>query len=168
MSREKVIERVKECVEHARNLYGWFPMPEIDFFARKTRYAGFAHYKRDSNGLSLKVEFNQEGVDRFLDYILNDTVPHEVAHVVCYAFPNLGSNHDRGWKQVCKALGGSSQRTHNLSLTGKKYPRPYIYTDSNGGRHEITTRMHNLMQEGRWYIWKDGARMDRTHFVRKD
>jgi predicted SprT family Zn-dependent metalloprotease len=38
--------------------------------------------------------------------MLEDTVPHEIAHFVCQV-KGLGKNHDEGWRKVCRELGGN-------------------------------------------------------------
>lgn len=42
--------------------------------------------------------------------VVADTLPHEVAHIVCY-MTGKGDGHDEVWQRVCKALGGDGKAT---------------------------------------------------------
>lgn len=170
MTQQAVIDKVIECVEKARQLYGEaVPMPSIEFFSRKTGLAGSAHWSVNGSGRDYSVKFNQEAIKNHLDHILKDTVPHEVAHIVNFALPATGHAHDKGWKAVCIALGGTGQRLHDLSLTRRRWKRPYVYLDTTGVERKVTSVIHRRIQkQGVWYKYPGGGRIDYTNFVREE
>jgi SprT-like family. len=55
------------------------------------------------------VRINKSAVEQNLERVLDDVIPHELAHIVCMLRPQYGHshNHDAGWQAVCKRLGGS-------------------------------------------------------------
>lgn len=83
------------------------------------------------------------------EHILNDTVPHEVAHLACYTDRTLGRNHDAGWKRVAIALGSTGKRCHDIPVEYKG--GTYIYTTSTGATVNCSPALHTKIQNGRRY-----------------
>ena len=160
---QQIIDKVQKCIDLARvviplgsNFCGdEFPVPEVEFY-NKGRAAGKAVRTADGR---LIVQFNREACEKYLDEMLNDVVPHEVAHIVCYINPALGRRHDGGWKRVCKTLGGTASGTHSMALTpAKQVSRMWLYKDTAGKIREVTTRLHNRMRrEGIRYRYRDNG-----------
>lgn len=73
------------------------------------------------------LRFHPDAVANHYDRMVNEVIPHEVAHIVCMMRPELGCNHDYGWKQVCKTLGGTSERCHDMQLGKKRKMRKFLY-----------------------------------------
>lgn len=80
--------------------------------------------------------------------MVEDTVPHEIAHIVCHRNPSLGDKHDAGWAAVCRALGGTGKRTHDMTTIEFARGRTYIYTTTTGKEYGISERRHNKVQRG--------------------
>lgn len=76
------------------------------------RAIGKAGYKRVNGKPSYYLKFNPQAMVINLDDMINDTIPHEVAHTICQIRPDLGHNHDAGWKRVCVSLGGKPDRCY--------------------------------------------------------
>jgi len=57
------------------------------------------HYEDGSFSIELNLEENHR-------VLADDTIPHEVAHLVCFCNSRFGVDHDHGWKSVCRDLGG--------------------------------------------------------------
>jgi predicted SprT family Zn-dependent metalloprotease len=89
------------------------------------------------------------------EHVINDTVPHELAHIVCYFKPNLGHAHNTGWKRVCRALGGNGERCHNETVVYAK-GRTYTYTTTAGHEVNVSDRIHKRIQRGETYSYKHG------------
>lgn len=90
---------------------------EVDFNI-KGRCAGRAYPLRYSAcKTKYRLSFNMEAILKYNQDMTKDTIPHEVAHLVCFAQPIRGKNHDAGWKRVCRMLGGDDSRTHDMVLT---------------------------------------------------
>lgn len=97
----------------------------------------------------LRLEFNATAIDLHYEEMVKNTIPHEVAHLVCYVNPKLGSGHDIGFKRVCKGLGGCGSTTHSMELPSAKTTRKYRYRASCGTAVELTSRRHNNLQSGK-------------------
>lgn len=93
----------------------------------------------------LVIRINTEAMVKNFDIVLNDTLPHEIAHALCAKYPYFGKNHDKGWKHVCIKLGGSGDRTHSLQLTKAKKTRSFLYV-VDGREFTLKLTRHNRLQ----------------------
>lgn len=110
----------------------------------KGRTAGWAIGGRTIR-LNTTAIFGDEA--HFRDMI-NDTIPHEIAHIVCHRNPSLGNKHDAGWANVCRALGGTGKRTHDMTTIEFARGRTYIYTSTGGKEYGVSERRHRSIQMG--------------------
>lgn len=153
--QQQVIDKCKEVVEKARVLYNVnLSVVQIQFNL-KGRAAGWASCK---NGI-YTCRFNSEMITRgdpvVLKDMLEDTVPHELAHIVCYMRRELGKNHDTGWYRVCRALGGTGKTTHSLEvINGKGYT--YEYITDRGHKVRIGDKHHRAVQAGNQLTYRSG------------
>ena len=155
VARRRAIEiRCDEVFRKAEALYGVDLSKTAILFNLRGRVAGMACCRRHRliNGgqaYDLRLRFNTDMIvgDGY-EHILNDCVPHEIAHLVCYAKPELGSNHDRGWQRVCVALGGNGERCHTEDVL---YARgnTYEYITSTGAKIQVGEKHHAKIQAGR-------------------
>jgi len=118
---KQVQTKVNQLINRANKLYG-LTLPEITVrFDLRGRAAGQAG--RDYRGYYLRFNVDMMQNSSW-DHLYTDTVPHEVAHIVCFVNPMLGKHHNPGWQRVCRQLGGSGQRCHKEEVTyanGKTY-----------------------------------------------
>jgi len=124
----------------------------LTFFSHGKR-AGYA--KRLIGGNYL-IAMNLEALAVDPVDTIEDTVPHEIAHAVA-AITGLGRNHDRGWKRICIALGGTGKRCHALKLTPAKRHTKYEYRLSDGSLETVGAKVHGKIQAG-----------NSTYFFRKN
>jgi predicted SprT family Zn-dependent metalloprotease len=148
--REAILTRCYEIFRKAETLYGVnLGRVEIALDLRG-RVAGMACCRRlpHKPATNLRLRFNVDMIagDGY-DHILNDTVPHEIAHLVCYVNPALGANHDHGWKRVCVALGGNGERCHTEAVVYAK-GNTYEYITSTGARIQVGEKHHTKIQSG--------------------
>lgn len=116
------------------------------------------------------LKFNPEAISKYWDEMVKNTIPHEIAHIICYMRPFLGKKHDSGWKQVCRNLGGNDSRTHSMNLTSAKKVNEYTYKTDSGELVTLKSGRHNKLQRGQvgWYQLKStGEKITRSHFVRR-
>jgi predicted SprT family Zn-dependent metalloprotease len=109
------------------------------------------------------IRFNADMLTRdAFDHVINNTVPHEIAHLVCFMDPTLGRNHDRGWARVCRLLGGNGERCHQEEVVyGKGYT--YEYTTDRGHKVRIGDRYHKIVQSGRSLNFRAGKGIVNQH-----
>lgn len=135
-------------------------VPQCDIrFDLRGRAAGQAGRR----GWNYFMRFNRDMMmNESWDHLIKDTVPHELAHVICFA---NGSDRGHGlfWKRTCIALGGSGERCHEEAVTYAK-GRTYVYTTSTGHTVNLSETKHRRIQQGVGYTFKDRSkgRLDRT------
>jgi predicted SprT family Zn-dependent metalloprotease len=164
--QEQIKEKFVEIIELAKKLYSVdLSVVKLDFNL-KGRAAGMASWRGShfSKERSYKIRINRDMMMREFDDMLNDTLPHEAAHIVCFMNPSLGSNHDYGWARVCRALGGTGGRTHaNEVVYGNG--RTYEYTATTGKTYRLSEQRHKKIQQGAVMTVKrssGGGRIDKT------
>ena len=146
---------INTCLKKANELFGTnFSLLNVDVdFDIKGRCAGRAYPTRYSAcKTKYRLSFNMEAILKYNEDMTNDTIPHEVAHLVCFAKPLLGTNHDAGWKRVCRQLGGDDSRTHDMTLTKHREKQRVRFTYEVMG-HEILVGpiQHQRIQRGAEY-----------------
>lgn len=149
--------RVAQCIATAESKFG-VTMPQVQVrFDLTGRAAGMAGMRMGMFYLRFNVKHMQLGGQTW-EHLLNDTVPHEVAHTVCQAFPKFGRAHDAGWKSVCVALGGNGRRCYGEDDAPEAIAqmRPYVYITTNGSQVRVTKVMHAKIQRGASYTFKGG------------
>jgi SprT protein len=87
-----------------------------------------------------------EGCNKNLEDILSDTIPHEVAHLVCF-IKNIDNGHGANWKAVARALGSLGETTHKHTL--KSATKMFHYANASGGTVDFTIIRHNKLQKGK-------------------
>ena len=148
---EQVIARVREVLQIANARYGINLNPSVDLSMRG-RVAGRAGMRTVIRASGLRetqysLKFNKDLIlgDHFLD-ILQEVIPHEIAHLVCFARPDLGDAHNRGWQRVCLALGGNGKTYHDYEVT---YAHgSYTYRASCGTLVTVSKIIHRRLQSG--------------------
>lgn len=160
---------------------------EQKFNITSARVLGFASCRRGQ----LTLRWSPLCIAADADRYIRETVPHEVAHLVCYANPKLGSKHNDGWKRVCVGLGGSGlTKTLRADTTGvtaaamrealakKRAVRAvrrsgpgsivgYLYRTASGEEIRVTSIRHKKMQVRNvtYRSRKDGSVVGKEHFV---
>lgn len=81
---------------------------------------GLFYAKAWKKGSECGIVFSLEAMAKDLDDALKETIPHEIAHLVCFFRPELGRKHDTGWQRVCRQLGGNGNRCGTMKLTRAK------------------------------------------------
>ena len=154
---QAIRNKVAECVALAEKKFG-IKMPQVQVrFDLTGRAAGMAGVRYGQFYLRFNVNHIKLG-GKSWEHLLNDTVPHEVAHTVCQAFPRFGRNHDRGWKAVCVALGGNGNRCYSEQDAPEAIAqmRPYVYITTNGHEVRVTKVIHSKIQKGSVYNFRQG------------
>jgi predicted SprT family Zn-dependent metalloprotease len=150
--QQQIMEKCKAVFAKAAELYG-LDMSRVSLrFDLSGRCAGQAIRR----GNQYTIRFNRDMLTReAFDHLLNNTVPHEAAHIACFMNPALGSDHNSGWARVCAALGGNATRCHKEEVVyGKGYT--YEYTTDRGHKVRVGDKYHRDVQAGRPLRYKKG------------
>jgi len=160
---QQVIEKCQEGFKKAKELYG-LDLSKVGIrFDLKGRAAGMACARGGIMGRTYFMRFNRDMMTRdAFDHLLNNTVPHELAHICCFMNPSLGSNHDAGWERVCLALGGTGARTHKEEVVFGK-GNTYEYTTTTGQTVRLSEQKHRKVQGGNplVYLKQSYGRVDK-------
>lgn len=151
-TQAKYTELVKRKCAEADSIYGTSleSMVKVTYNARGGNCAK-AHINRQ--GLVPVVTFivNPEALEQDWTDMVEDTIPHEVAHLVNFLKPHTGKNHDRGWKRTCQILGGTGNRTAvngNYKLTPARVATKHRYRMPDGSEHILGPKRHAKLQKG--------------------
>lgn len=152
----EITRKTNEVLANAKALYGVDIKPTVSYNLRG-RVAGWAGCKfcamtRKAKDFTLR--FNRELIQgNHFEDIRDETVAHEVAHLVCFARPELGRKHDMGWRRVCLALGGNGKTRHDYDVIVKGR---WDYLTNLGHKVSITKRYHDHVQRGGVLNFKRG------------
>ncbi len=158
-ARTQVFNKIQEVCELASRIFGVDLAEKIVVDIRNCgRSAGIAgHQFQFGRTPKLTLTLNEQLVnDQDVYKLLEDTIPHEIAHLVCFLRPDLGKNHDKGWKRVCIMLGGNGSRCHQYDLKKARRTRKAVY-DIFGQETNIGLTVHRRIQSGRSYSIKKGG-----------
>jgi SprT protein len=143
--QEKALAAIRCAERRARDFYALkLPEASIDFSLRG-RCAGQAIVERKgATCLRINLQLLRENLD---DY-LNQTIPHEVSHLVV----NWQARkkrlkprpHGTEWQSVMRdCFGLEAKRCHSYQTTpARVVPRPFLYA-CNCREHLLTSIMHN-------------------------
>lgn len=168
---EMVRNRVQEILKLAGERYG-LDMSQVDVrFDLRGRAAGLAGCRRIWGGGTSDhyLRFNVDMIagDGF-DHVYKETVPHEIAHIVCYMNPRLGANHNPGWKRVCRALGGTGERCHSEEVVYAN-GNTYTYITTCGASVNLSQQRHRKIQQGHVYSVRGKGELNQSckwsHYV---
>lgn len=148
----EINNKIQEVKDIALAKYG------IDLSAMPVLYnlrgrttAGQARMKNWQVSIRLNSDMLMSPDEKVYRDMVDDTIPHEIAHILCYKNRQLGWGHDQGWKDVCRALGGNGKRTHDISDQPLAKGLTYMYTGSNGKRMSFSEKRHLKIQNGGWF-----------------
>lgn len=163
---------VDHCLARAMARYGlpaeWRARLTISCDLRG-RAAGKVEVVRQRRQLqSARLRLNLEAARLDWRQMVDETIPHEVAHLVVMSLPRQFDQqpHGRDWQQVCRELGGQGAVRHQLPLTRARQPRLWHYRDSHGVGHQLTSVRHHRLQRGqRYQVVASGAWLDAAGLV---
>ena len=126
------------------------PIPKIVIRPRAGLKGGSA------NVFSNRIMINEDACKLDWEYIINQTLPHEVCHIVAsYINPN-DRGHGYTWKNCMRILGLTPNRCmtsklitrDNLKTRERKVRRDYAYKCDCENYHFLTSVLHNRILRG--------------------
>lgn len=163
--RQKLIlERARELIDLANTTFG-ITLPEIHFDFESIKgnlKAGRACRRGPKSIMQINSVLLIQNDEAWKDALL-DTLPHELAHIVCQFNPHLGRGHNAGWQRVAATLGATPKaRFHSTAPTIYAVGETYIYTDTLGKERVYSQARHKKVQAGWYYTYRaTGARVDK-------
>lgn len=121
------------------------------------------------NGDALKIRLNRVALEQNWPDMRDETIPHEIAHIVCFARPKFGRGHDAGWQSVCTALGGKGGRCY----TNDTYQLPkarrtwrYTYRLDSGHTLALSHQHHRQVRAGAHiFVRKTREKIEPRHWT---
>ena len=138
--------RLEALWAHARPHLGrrrW-DMPTLAFYRRRTD-AGRAVLQAQ------RIEVNEDLLERHPEPMLEETIAHELAHLLVYRlFGRRARSHGAEWQTLMRDwFGVAPQRTHDFDLRGLRVRRQQRYAYHCGCRqHELSSVRHRRAVRG--------------------
>ena len=150
--KNTVIERVEYFVNKGNEIFNTdLGMPTVLFKKRGTT-AGTAWYDK------MELDFNAGLLVDNFEHFMNDTIPHEVAHLIdkhVYGHRRTYSgkriSHGQTWKSIMRQLGVDPERCHKMDTSKTAMPiTKHIYV-CEGCKQELVISQvrHNKLLRGR-------------------
>lgn len=143
-SQQEIIQQIDHFKTIAEKELGIkLPKISVDFDLHDSETMGYACDTTITLNLNHKCHKDN-------NQLLNDTIPHEVAHVVCNIYPQFGCDHDEGWKNVCKLFGIMGNATIveiNDRGTHGSRKKGFVYTNTLGKQVAVSKKMHLRIQD---------------------
>lgn len=137
----QVIQAVEKCYSHAEDtLARRFARPKVSF-KQRGKIAGSAHLSRN------ELRFNPTLLQDNLAEFLQEVVPHEVSHLLCFQLYGRVQPHGPEWKGLMKTLFNlKGSRCHQMN-TQKVEGKTFIY-QCGCGDIKLSIRRHNKIERG--------------------
>ena len=142
-----VANKLAELKGKAEGLFGVSIVPVISFDLRG-QAAGQANYREN------KIRFNRQLLEKYTTEFVDQTVPHEFAHLVAYQkFGRRIRPHGAEWKKVMEAFGVDPARTHNFDVSPTRRLKRFHYRcHCPGSDYQLSSIRHNRILRGRVYL----------------
>jgi len=174
--KAEFLAEVWACIERARVMYpemSKVPNRELPivFFDTGTT-AGYHKVRKVNHKDVHNLEFNTQAILLNWHDMFDDTIPHEVAHLVCYLVHGRKVPcHGPKWKRIAINLGGTAKRTHDYELEKcrkrRKIASTHIYRGAKGVDLVLTQIRHNKLQRGKmkWYGTATAGRVYKDDYI---
>ena len=152
--REDIKKKIADCLEIA---VGEFQVPidypKLSFKLKSNRLAGT--HSRSKRMIRINPWFLKE----YSNKIINETVPHEIAHYIAHQIYGNVKSHGPEWKRVMRLFGLAPNRCHTCYLKDKprktKTRYRYLYECSCCKKEiKASPTVHNRILKGREYSHK--------------
>jgi len=152
-------------LDKARIAFGELPHFDLVYFA-KGKTAGFWRAYRESYGRRHALEFNVEAIENHFEDMVQNTIPHEIAHMIDFHLHGRSSGHGRRWQAIMLKLGVQPKRCHTMQLSSARRTKQFRYVAQCGTEIWLSTQRHNKVQRGSIFIVRvTKGKIAREHFT---
>jgi predicted SprT family Zn-dependent metalloprotease len=134
---------------------------KVNVTIRGSRISGYAAL---SGAGSSRMDFNRQNLMYQWDDILGDTLPHEIAHIVCFR-KGWDKGHGARWKEVCIELGGSGEQCVHPDLHYIGREGSWKYQGTTGHVYWVNRRTHTFIQAGNVWSTMRGDRIGPANYM---
>lgn len=137
---KRVEDKLLDTLLLAERLYNRaFELPKLSFELNSSKIAGQAFLH------DWKIKINSRFLQSNSEEVINVTVPHEVAHLVCFVLhPRAKQAHGPEWKGIMQDFGLKPSTYHSMRLPDVKR---FTYICSCQKFH-LSSIIHKRMQAG--------------------
>ena len=163
VAQQQIIERVKLEVARANQIFGlnMNPVIKTDLTGASAGLAGRRNGQLYTNINAQMMTISESNWWEILD----NTISHEVAHLVDYATRGR-SDHSAIWKAIHKRMGGSAERCHTMDTIKRGGSFKYVV---EGKEVTLSATQHKRVIDGTTYSTSvaNGRRatIDKTKYV---
>lgn len=153
--QQRVLTKTNQCITLIEQTYGFkfSKIIRIRFDIRGARIAGQAVL----NDFVMRI--NPAFLVAHPDKMIEETIPHELAHLAIHEIYYLGKNqvvdaHGYEWKQMMRKIGADDSRTHDLEIDSKHaiHKTKYGYKCSVcSAPIPVGSKIHTNIQRGKQY-----------------
>jgi len=141
--QERITKKIKECLRKGNRLFGSRARLNKFTVSRKLRKWGVAGWNPTDQ---YYMRVSQEGLQNDPEYVINEVIPHETAHVIAYWLAHNDMEHGDfghgdGWRTIAKALGSDG------STNGKGEIPRYKYRAQDGEIVNLNRKQHDYLQK---------------------
>lgn len=136
---QAVNDKIELCYQQAeRQLKRQFPRPDISF-KQTGKSAGSARLQLN------QLRFNMILLQENQQHFIQQTVPHEVAHLLVYQLYGRTKPHGKEWQNIMMGIFHlPAQTTHSYDVSSVKGQTFNYQCQCN--QHQLTVRRHNKIQ----------------------
>jgi SprT protein len=148
--QNKVVDMTRRLIEQAeRGFRVSIPAPVLRFDLTG-RAAGMVVFSRTG----ALIRYNQKLLTENGDTFLDQTVPHEVAHLVARTLHGAGIRpHGPEWKLIMAFFGAPAHRCHNFTTSSLSQRRMrYFNYRCDCQDHKLSAVRHNRCRSGVTYL----------------
>jgi predicted SprT family Zn-dependent metalloprotease len=173
LTKEKIREIANKIVRQANLMYGTKVKiaginvkEDLGKNAKGLQIIGTAQVK----GGKYYLNFLSDSLTRQGNHIRLDTIPHEIAHLVCFDLAKQDRYtdtiaHGPQWKKIAKSLGSDGMAASQVSIPRKDI-KQYAYRTTTGNIQYVPQRIHNNIQKKFLvYKTKSGSRITAASFI---
>lgn len=148
--KHQIVTQTRKWLKTACRIWGReFPDIPVHFDLRG-RTSGMYVVRGNLIGKERRIRFNPAIFARHFDESCANTIPHEVAHHICYELHGRKTRpHGKEWRAIMHAFGLPAQATCKLDLSDipQKQLKRFDYA-CDCGEHQLTSIRHNRIKRG--------------------
>ena len=145
---EKILNKINDLNETCRQVFGQTFKVEVVWNKRLKVTAGKAVAHPEKLVIELNPTLYKENEDKFIE----DTVPHEFAHIVAYVLYKTMA-HDANWYHVVNTLQINTERCHSYDVSAHRAAKTKSYKYSCGCKEwDVTPQRKSWMNRGKVYF----------------
>lgn len=171
--RAQITASINKYLDKARELYpnANIPAPAISFKMKGGTRLGIARY----GARTFEIRINDLVAKKYLNDAINDTAPHEVAHLVAYKVYGRCQGHGPNWKRIMRQFGITPSRLADSSIDTLEFKifkakTEHTYTCSKDSCvHNVGTGIHRKIMMGATYTCKTtGGKLTNATFIKTE